>query len=447
MADTKDLPRQKRIVVEIFGKSIPLRTDNPEHLERVARYVDRQMKAMAHSVRSLDATKIAALASLQMADEYVQMKEASEALQKKMQGIVTDEKLKAANKKLQAANDGLQDVNEELRRQLAAAKEEQAKQLADADKAAQELRQKLQAYAAANERQQRLTEELRQGKKASDDKLAALRQEKKSVDAKFAALEREKKAADNKLVALQQEKAASDTKFDALQKQKKSVDDKLAVAGRARKLAEESVAALRREKKDSDAKLAALQQEKKTAVDKFNAMNREKIMTQSRLTALQREKKASDEKVRALQTEQQKLLTGMETLRRDFDTEKDNLNKQIDSLGLEQKEAERVCDRLQKENDELHEQNVRLQKDLRKAEAAVHDSPSADQTAELTRLQTEKQELDDAYRKLREAQTAASQQMQDLQSELSEEKKRYARLKNDYDEMISLLDEQTSPQK
>ena len=60
----------QRIVVEIYGNSYPLKTDNPDRLEKLAAEVDRKMKQMARSVRSFDDRKIAVLTALQIAEEY-----------------------------------------------------------------------------------------------------------------------------------------------------------------------------------------------------------------------------------------------------------------------------------------------------------------------------------------------------------------------------------------
>lgn len=60
----------QRIVVEIYGNSYPLKTDNSDRLEKLAAEVDRKMKQMARSVRSFDDRKIAVLTALQIAEEY-----------------------------------------------------------------------------------------------------------------------------------------------------------------------------------------------------------------------------------------------------------------------------------------------------------------------------------------------------------------------------------------
>ena len=71
-AETKKLAQ--RIVVEIFGDTYPLKTDDPDHLEKIAADLDLLMKRTARRVNSFDGTKIAVLSALQLAEEYQQLK-------------------------------------------------------------------------------------------------------------------------------------------------------------------------------------------------------------------------------------------------------------------------------------------------------------------------------------------------------------------------------------
>ena len=73
MADVEQKTPQ-RVVVEIFGDSYPLRTDDPERLKKLAAGLDHLMKKMAGSVKSFDGTKIAVLTALQIVDEYDKLK-------------------------------------------------------------------------------------------------------------------------------------------------------------------------------------------------------------------------------------------------------------------------------------------------------------------------------------------------------------------------------------
>lgn len=66
--------QSERVVVEIYGTSYPLRTDNPAELKRLAAGVDRMMKDMSRQVRTFDDRKVAVLTALQLAEEYAQLK-------------------------------------------------------------------------------------------------------------------------------------------------------------------------------------------------------------------------------------------------------------------------------------------------------------------------------------------------------------------------------------
>ena len=75
MNNTTEMKKlSKRIVVEIFGDTYPLKTDDPEHLEKIAADVDALMKQTARRVNSFDGTKIAVLSALHLAEEYQQLK-------------------------------------------------------------------------------------------------------------------------------------------------------------------------------------------------------------------------------------------------------------------------------------------------------------------------------------------------------------------------------------
>ena len=63
----------QRVVVEMFGQSYQLKTDEPERLKRLAAESDRRIKAMSKKVRSFDVQRIASLTVLQMMDEYEQL--------------------------------------------------------------------------------------------------------------------------------------------------------------------------------------------------------------------------------------------------------------------------------------------------------------------------------------------------------------------------------------
>ena len=74
MAEEKNNRPAERVVVEIYGNSYPLKTDEPQHMKMLAAAVDKKMKAMSRSVRSFDERKIAVLTTLQIAEEYYKLK-------------------------------------------------------------------------------------------------------------------------------------------------------------------------------------------------------------------------------------------------------------------------------------------------------------------------------------------------------------------------------------
>ena len=74
MAEEMNKRPAERVVVEIYGNSYPLKTDNPQHMKMLAAAVDKKMKTMARAVRSFDDRKIAVLTALQIAEEYYQLK-------------------------------------------------------------------------------------------------------------------------------------------------------------------------------------------------------------------------------------------------------------------------------------------------------------------------------------------------------------------------------------
>ncbi len=68
--------RTTTIEVEIFGASYHVRGDSDsEYLQELAALVDEKMQEVAVHLKTVDRTKIAILAALNLADELVQRKE------------------------------------------------------------------------------------------------------------------------------------------------------------------------------------------------------------------------------------------------------------------------------------------------------------------------------------------------------------------------------------
>ena len=70
---TVEKKQPQRVVIEMFGQTYQLKTDDPERLKRLAVESDRRIKEMSKKVRSFDVQRIAALTVLQMMDEYEQL--------------------------------------------------------------------------------------------------------------------------------------------------------------------------------------------------------------------------------------------------------------------------------------------------------------------------------------------------------------------------------------
>jgi cell division protein ZapA len=65
------------VSVEIFGQTYLLRAGaEPGHVERIAAHVDAQMRQISQSGGAVDSVRIAVLASLNIADECLRLREA-----------------------------------------------------------------------------------------------------------------------------------------------------------------------------------------------------------------------------------------------------------------------------------------------------------------------------------------------------------------------------------
>ena len=66
---------KKKVVVEIFGETYPLKSDEPaDYVRRLAKLVDDNKRDVAKKTRSFSGTKIGVLAALHLADEYYKLK-------------------------------------------------------------------------------------------------------------------------------------------------------------------------------------------------------------------------------------------------------------------------------------------------------------------------------------------------------------------------------------
>ena len=80
--------------VEIFGQSYALRGgDDPAYIERLATFVDDQMREIGKQAGAVDSVRIAVLAALNIADECLKAREAgsqTSALDKRAASLARD---------------------------------------------------------------------------------------------------------------------------------------------------------------------------------------------------------------------------------------------------------------------------------------------------------------------------------------------------------------------
>lgn len=74
-----------RVDVEIFGKVYTVRGDkDPDYVRRVAEFVDRKMREISQVTDTVSTSRIAILASLNIADELMTLLEEGEQLKSRI---------------------------------------------------------------------------------------------------------------------------------------------------------------------------------------------------------------------------------------------------------------------------------------------------------------------------------------------------------------------------
>ena len=63
-------PSNSAVRVEIFDQGYNLRGSDPEYILKLAEYVDGKMRAVADQTHTVDSSRLAVLAALNIADEY-----------------------------------------------------------------------------------------------------------------------------------------------------------------------------------------------------------------------------------------------------------------------------------------------------------------------------------------------------------------------------------------
>ena len=74
--------------VEIYDQGYNLRGSDPQYIFKLAEYVDGKMRAVAEQTQTVDSLRLAVLAALNIADEYL-------VLKRKYEGLTSDYKQRA----------------------------------------------------------------------------------------------------------------------------------------------------------------------------------------------------------------------------------------------------------------------------------------------------------------------------------------------------------------
>jgi cell division protein ZapA len=71
--------------VEIFGQEYKIKgVGNPQYIHKIAGYVDKKMREIAHSSGIMSQSRIAILAALNITDELYQVREAREKAEREL---------------------------------------------------------------------------------------------------------------------------------------------------------------------------------------------------------------------------------------------------------------------------------------------------------------------------------------------------------------------------
>jgi cell division protein ZapA len=72
---------KNRLTVEIFGQTYPIVAKaSPNYVRQVASHVDQKMRELAESNPRLDLTRLAVLSAVNIADEYLRLKQEYEEI-------------------------------------------------------------------------------------------------------------------------------------------------------------------------------------------------------------------------------------------------------------------------------------------------------------------------------------------------------------------------------
>jgi len=74
LPEEKKVGEMQRVSVEIFGDVYHLKTDDPEGLEKIVQMVNFTMKSISQNTRTFAGSRIAVMAALKIAEDYMQLK-------------------------------------------------------------------------------------------------------------------------------------------------------------------------------------------------------------------------------------------------------------------------------------------------------------------------------------------------------------------------------------
>ena len=83
MTEMKPVEEQVTTVT-IFNQTFRVRGDNPENVQKRAKYVDEKMSELAKQTLTVDTLRIAILAALNIADDYISAREELEEFENRV---------------------------------------------------------------------------------------------------------------------------------------------------------------------------------------------------------------------------------------------------------------------------------------------------------------------------------------------------------------------------
>jgi cell division protein ZapA len=74
LPEIKKVAEMKSVSVNVFGDTYHLKTDDPEGLDQIVQMVNFHMQSVSKSSRIFSGTRIAVMAALKIAEDYMQLK-------------------------------------------------------------------------------------------------------------------------------------------------------------------------------------------------------------------------------------------------------------------------------------------------------------------------------------------------------------------------------------